>query len=211
MAEPIKLAVLISGGGTTLQNFIDKIDAGELNASIEVVITSSRKAHGLERAKQAGIPACVVRRKDCPTLAAFGEANFEIICKYKADLVCLAGYLKLIPIPDDYDGRVMNVHPALVPAFCGDGFYGHAVHGGVLDYGAKVSGCTVHFVDNVYDNGPIILQRTVRVQDDDTAERLAARVFEQECIAYPEAIRLFAAGRLKLEGRKVRVLPETTS
>jgi len=206
MAGPIKLAVLISGGGTTLQNFIDRIDSGELNASIEVVIASSRKAYGLERAKQAGIPACVVRRKDCPTIAAFGEANFEIIRKYKADLVCLAGYLKLIPIPDDYDGRVMNIHPALIPAFCGDGFYGHAVHQGVLDYGAKVSGCTVHFVDNVYDNGPIIRQRTVPVLDDDTADTLAARVFEQECIAYPEAIRLYAEGRLKLEGHKVRVL-----
>jgi formyltetrahydrofolate-dependent phosphoribosylglycinamide formyltransferase len=168
-----------------------------------VVISSSRKAFALERARKAGIPNYVVRTKDSATLAEFADANWEIIRRHGAELVCMAGYLKLLPIPEDYTGRVMNIHPALIPAFCGAGFYGHTVHQAVIDYGVKVSGCTVHLVDNVYDNGPIILQRTVPVLDDDDADTLAARVFEQECIAYPEAIRLFAAGRLKVEGRKV--------
>jgi len=205
MTEPIKLAVMISGGGTTLQNLIDKIDAGELNASIEVVISSTSKARGLARAKKAGIPTRVARTRDYPMIADFADVNWNIAAKFGVDLVCFAGYLKLLPIRDDFDGKVMNIHPALIPVFCGQGYYGHAVHKAVLDYGCKVSGCTVHFVDNVYDNGPIILQRTVPVRDDDTVETLAARVFEQECIAYPEAIRLFAEGRLTIEGRRVRV------
>ena len=208
MTKAIKLAVMISGGGTTLQNFIDKIAAGELNASVEVLISSSAKAYGLVRAKNAGIPAHVIRRKDYPTIAEFGEANFEIVRKHKADLVCFAGYLKLVPIPEDYEGRVMNIHPALIPAFCGSGFYGHTVHQSVLDYGAKVSGCSVHFASNEYDEGPVIVQRTVPVLEDDDADALAARVFREECIAYPEAIRLFAEGRLRIEGRRVIVESE---
>src|SRR5947208_11194378 len=114
----------------------------------------------------------------------------------------MAGFLQLLHVPDDYLGRVMNIHPALIPAFCGKGYYGQRVHEAVLAYGAKVSGCTVHFADNVYDHGPIILQRVVEVRDDDTPEALAARVHEQEHDAYPEAIRLFAEGRLRLDGRR---------
>jgi folate-dependent phosphoribosylglycinamide formyltransferase PurN len=110
-----------------------------------------------------------------------------------------------VRIPDDFRHRVLNIHPALIPAFCGKGFYGHRVHEAVLEYGAKVSGCTVHFADTQYDHGPIVLQRAVPVLDDDTPDTLAARIFEQECEAYPEAIRLFAEGRLKIEGRKVRI------
>jgi folate-dependent phosphoribosylglycinamide formyltransferase PurN len=120
-------------------------------------------------------------------------------------LVCLAGFLQLLPVPEDFAGRVMNIHPALIPAFCGQGFYGHHVHEAALAYGVKVSGCTVHFADNVFDHGPIILQRAVPVLDGDTAETLAARVFDQECEAYPEAIRLFAEGRLHIDGRSVRI------
>src|SRR5207245_10586693 len=123
-----------------------------------------------------------------------------------ADLVCLGGFLQLVRVPEDFLGRVMNIHPALIPAFCGKGFYGHRVHEAVLAYGAKVSGCTVHFADNVYDHGPIVLQRTVAVLEDDTADSLAARVFEQECEAYPAAVQLFSEGRLKIEGRRVRVV-----
>jgi len=119
--------------------------------------------------------------------------------------VCLAGFLQLLTIPEDFAGRVMNIHPALIPAFCGKGFYGHRVHEAVLEAGVKVSGCTVHFADNLYDHGPVIVQRTVPVRDGDTAEVLAARVFEQECEAYPEAIRLFAEGRLQIVGRTVRL------
>src|SRR5437868_7559018 len=114
--------------------------------------------------------------------------------------------MQLIVIPDDFIGRVLNIHPALIPAFCGKGYYGHHVHEAVLAYGAKVSGCTVHFADNEYDHGPIILQRAVEVRDDDTAETLAARVFAQECEAYPEAVGRFAEGRLRVEGRVVRVM-----
>jgi folate-dependent phosphoribosylglycinamide formyltransferase PurN len=116
----------------------------------------------------------------------------------------MAGFLKHVLIPQDFVGRVMNIHPSLIPAFCGHNYFGRRVHQAALDYGVKFSGCTVHFVDNHYDHGPIILQRVVPVMDDDTPESLGARVFEQECQAYPEAIRLFAEGRLKVVGRRVR-------
>jgi folate-dependent phosphoribosylglycinamide formyltransferase PurN len=147
----------------------------------------------------------VVDRKQAGSREEFGRRIFEHCRQARADLVCLAGFLQLIHVPDDFLGRVMNIHPALIPAFCGKGYYGHHVHEAVLTYGAKVSGCTVHFADNEYDHGPIILQRTVQVLADDTPETLAARVFAQECEAYPEAIRLFAEGKLKIEGRRVRV------
>ena len=120
----------------------------------------------------------------------------------------MGGFLKRVTIPEDFTNRVVNIHPALVPAFCGDGFYGHRVHEAVLEYGAKLSGCTVHFADNQYDHGPVIVQRAVPVLDDDTPETLAARVFEAECEAYPEALRLIAAGRVTVEGRRVRIKPE---
>lgn len=205
----VKLAALISGGGTTVQNFIDQIAAGRLEASVEVVVSSRPGVKGLQRAERAGVPNFVVRRRDYDTIEAFSNALWEIVDRYNVDLVTLAGFLSLIRIPGRYLGRVMNIHPALIPAFCGDRFYGHHVHEAVLAYGAKVSGCTVHFADNVYDHGPVIIQRCVPVMDDDTPETLAARVFEQECIAYPEAIRLFGQGRLKIEGRRVRILPKS--
>jgi folate-dependent phosphoribosylglycinamide formyltransferase PurN len=119
------------------------------------------------------------------------------------DLVCLAGFLQFLPIPVDFENKVMNIHPSLIPAFCGKGFYGHHVHEAVVDYGARISGCTVHFVDNQYDHGPIILQRSVPVFGDDSPQMVADRVFEQECIAFPEAIQLFAEGKLRVEGRRV--------
>ena len=206
MAGPIRLGVLLSGGGTTLQNFLDKIETGELCASVGVVISSSKKAYGLERAGKHNIPTHIIRRKSYETLEAFSKANFDVLREHGVDLVCLAGYLKLLRIPDDFAGRVMNIHPALIPSFCGDGFYGHAVHHGVIDYGVKVSGCTVHFVNNEYDAGPVIVQRTCPVLDDDDADTLAKRVFREECIAYPQAIRLFQQGRLKIEGRRTRIV-----
>jgi phosphoribosylglycinamide formyltransferase 1 len=205
MTKPIKLAVLISGGGTTLQNFLDKIQAGELKASVETVISSSRKAYGLERAKSRNIPTHVVRRRNYGSVEEFSKANFDLIDPYEVDLVCMAGYLKLLRIPAKYDGRVMNIHPALIPSFSGSKFFGHVVHQAAIDYGVKVSGCTVHFVNNHYDNGPIIVQRTCAVLDGDTPGALAAKVFREECIAYPQAIRLFQAGRLRIEGRRVIV------
>jgi formyltetrahydrofolate-dependent phosphoribosylglycinamide formyltransferase len=204
--EPIRLAVLLSGGGTTLQNLLDRIADGRLRARVVQVISNRADSYGLERAAAAGVPAAVVDRKGCGSREEFSASVFDLCRMADADLVCLAGFLQLIQVPDDFRGRVMNVHPALIPAFCGKGFYGRHVHEAVLAYGAKVSGCTVHFADNQYDHGPIILQRVVPVRDDDTPDTLAARVHEQENEAYPEAIRLFAEGRLRVEGRRVRIL-----
>ena len=135
----------------------------------------------------------------------YSDAVFAHIRRVNPHVVVMGGFLKLVHIPADFQGRVMNIHPALIPAFCGQGFYGHRVHQAVLDCGCKMTGCTVHFVDQEYDHGPIILQAPVRVHDNDTAETLAARVFEAECELYPRAIRLFAAGKLRSEGRRVWV------
>jgi phosphoribosylglycinamide formyltransferase-1 len=208
MANPPRLVVLLSGSGTTLQNLLDRIAAGSLSAQIVLVISSRADAFGLSRAAQAGVPTAVVPRKQSPSVPEFSHRLFDHCRQVHADLVCMAGFLHLVHIPDDFLGRVMNIHPSLIPAFCGQGFYGRHVHEAALAYGVKVSGCTVHFADNQYDHGPIILQRPVPVLDQDTPESLAARVFAAECEAYPEAIRLFAEGRLRLEGRIVRVAPE---
>jgi phosphoribosylglycinamide formyltransferase-1 len=202
-----RLAVLLSGNGTTLQNLLDRIHAGTLPAEIVCVVSSNPQAYGLTRAQQAGIPTAYVRRKACASAEEFGERVFTYLRDSRADLVCMAGFLQLLPIPDDFKNRVLNIHPALIPAFCGKGFHGLHVHQSALEAGVKVSGCTVHFADNEYDHGHIVLQRVVPVLDDDTPETLAARVFAAECAAYPEAIRLFAAGRLRIEGRRVRILP----
>jgi phosphoribosylglycinamide formyltransferase 1 len=200
----LRLAILLSGSGTTLQNLLDRTTDGRLAAEVVLVVSSKADAFGLERARRAGVSAVTISRKETGSLEAFSEQIFAACREARAGLVCMAGFLQLLHLPDDFLGRVMNIHPALIPAFCGKGFYGHRVHEAVLEYGAKVSGCTVHFADNEYDHGPIILQRTVPVLDDDTPESLAARVFEQECDAYPQAIELFAEGRLRIEGRKVR-------
>jgi phosphoribosylglycinamide formyltransferase 1 len=200
---PIRLAVCVSGGGTTLQNLIDLIRAGRLRANIVQVVASRPKIGAIPRAEAARIPLALASRAASQSPAAFSTSVFNPIRLQKADLVILGGFLSLLDIPPDYHGRVINVHPALIPAFSGKGFYGAAVHQAVLDTGVKVSGCTVHFADPTYDTGPIILQRTVPVLDNDTVETLAARVFKAECQALPEAIALYAAGRLRIEGRKV--------
>jgi formyltetrahydrofolate-dependent phosphoribosylglycinamide formyltransferase len=199
----IRLAVLLSGGGTTLQNLLDRISDGRLLAEIVLVVSSNPQAFGLERAQQAGIPTAVIERKTCADDRDFSDRIFALCRQASADLVCMAGFLKLVVIPEDFRYRVMNIHPALIPAFCGQGFYGHRVHEAVLAAGIKISGCTVHFADNEYDHGPIILQRAVPVLDQDTPDSLGKRVFEQECEAYPEAIQLFAQKRLIVEGKRV--------
>ena len=206
MTPPINLAVLLSGGGTTLQNMLGRIDAGTLDAKVSVVISSRADAYGLERARETYIPAVVVSSREHKDFETLSAAIADELDKHAVDLVVMAGFMCLFRMPEKFIGRAMNIHPALIPAFCGKGYYGHHVHEAVLEYGAKVSGCTVHFADNEYDHGPVILQKTVPVLDDDTPDTLAARVFEKECEAYPEAIQLFAEGRLKIEGRKVRVL-----
>jgi phosphoribosylglycinamide formyltransferase 1 len=197
MPIPIKLAVLLSGSGTTLQNLLDRIADGRLAAQVVQVVASRPDAFGLVRAQKAGIPTAVVQRRECASVEEFSDRIFAHCRAAGAELVCMAGFLQLIRIPDDFRMRVLNIHPALIPAFSGKGFYGHRVHEAALAAGVKVSGCTVHFADNEYDHGPIVLQRTCPVFDGDTPDTLAARVFEQECEAYPEAIRLFAEGRLR--------------
>jgi formyltetrahydrofolate-dependent phosphoribosylglycinamide formyltransferase len=208
MHQPIRLAVFLSGGGTTLQNLLDRIADGRLRAEIVVVVANKADAFGLTRARQAGIPAFVVDRKVCGSRAEFSARTFDHCRRSGVDLVCLAGFLQLLDIPDDFLNRVLNIHPALIPAFCGKGYHGLAVHRAALEMGVKVSGCTVHFADNEYDHGPIVAQRVVPVLDDDTPESLAARVFAAECETYPEVIQWFAQGRLRIEGRRVRVTGE---
>ena len=205
----LKLAVLLSGGGTTLENIFEHIDAGTLDAEVVVVGSSRADAFGLVRGERHGVPTFVVPSRDYRgDTPGFSKALFAELGRYELDLLVLAGFMCLMRIPDGFEGRVMNIHPALIPAFCGKGYYGHHVHEGVLAYGAKVSGCTVHFADNVYDHGPIIVQKTVPVLEGDTPDSLQARVFEKECEAYPEAIRLFGEGRLRIEGRRCRVISE---
>ncbi len=199
----LPVAVLISGGGTTLKNLLGNIDADGLPVEIKLVVSSSAKAKGLAYAEEAKIPTLVVRERDFETPQAFSDAIFQALRDNGIELVVMGGFLKFLPIPADFENRVVNIHPGLIPAFCGKGYYGLHVHQAVLDYGAKISGCTVHFVDNEYDHGPIILQRVVDVRDDDSAESLQQRVFEQECQAYPDAIRLYAEGRLRVEDRRV--------
>ncbi|MEX2121060.1 MAG: phosphoribosylglycinamide formyltransferase [Pirellulales bacterium] len=203
--SPLKLAVLISGAGTTLENLVEQIAAGRLDARIELVVSSSGEARGRDLARQAGIPTEVIEPERFSDSEAFGSAVFRACRAVEPHVVAMAGFVKFVPIPADFELRVLNIHPALIPAFCGRGFYGLRVHEAVLEYGAKLSGCTVHFVDNQYDHGPIILQRAVPVAGDDTAETLAARVFEAECQAYPDALRLVASGKLHVDGRRVLV------
>ncbi len=207
MADPIRLAVLLSGSGTSLQNLLDRIADGRLSPRVAVVVGSRADAFGLERARRAGISTVLVARKAYPDATAFNDALHAALDPHAPDLIVLAGFLSLFDPRTRYAGRVMNIHPALIPAFCGEGFYGHHVHDAVLAAGAKVSGCTVHFADAHYDRGPIILQGCVPVLDDDTAATLAARVLALEHELYPQAIQLFAERRLVVEGRRVRILP----
>jgi len=204
-AGPLRLGVLLSGGGRTLLNILDEVRAGRLAAEVAVVI-ASRQCKGAERAAEAGLDVRVVPFKQMPDPARYSAALAAILDEAGVELVCLAGFLSMWVIPDRYLGRVMNIHPALLPSFGGKGMFGHHVHEAVLKRGCKVSGCTVHFVTNEYDAGPIIIQKCVPVPDGCSADDLADRVFEKECEAYPEAIRLFAAGRLRIEGVVVRVL-----
>lgn len=198
----IRLAVCASGGGTTLQNLLDRIADGRLQAEVVQVIASRAGIGAIDRATAAGVPVSVVTRPG-KSLDQFSREVFEPIRQSGADLVVLGGFLVLVAIPADYQGRVLNVHPSLIPAFCGQGFHGAAVHRAVIDAGVKVSGCTVHFADDTYDTGPIIAQRAVPVLDDDTPASLAARVFQAECDTLPEAIADYAAGRLRRQDRRV--------
>ncbi|MDR3233982.1 MAG: phosphoribosylglycinamide formyltransferase [Planctomycetaceae bacterium] len=209
--KKLRIAVFISGTGRTLKNFIDWIQAGKMSAEIVVVISSAANVAGLQYGEEESIPVEIIERSQYGSLNEFSEANFNVCRSHRADYAVLAGYLRLLEIPKDFENRVLNIHPSLIPAFCGKGYYGNIVHSKVLEYGAKVSGCTVHFVDQDYDRGPIILQKTVEVYENDTPDTLNNRVFAAECLAYPEAIELIAEGRVSVKGRRVRIAPPKDS
>jgi phosphoribosylglycinamide formyltransferase 1 len=202
--RPVRLAVLLSGEGTSLENLFEHIEAG-LPARIEVVLSSRSGAGGLARAERRGVPARAIPRRDHPSVTAFNDALHAALEGYEIELVALLGFLSPFEPRQRFAGRVINVHPALIPAFAGKGYYGHRVHEAVLEAGVKVTGATVHFADDEYDHGPIILQEAIAVREDDTAETLAQRVQALERRLVPEAIRLFAEGRLTVEGRRVRI------
>jgi len=199
------IGVLISGGGTNLQALIDKVESGYIPASINVVVSNKKDAYGLKRAEAYGIPTAVISKKDYKDEREFSKALIDVLDKYKVDLVVLAGYLSILSpdIVDRYKNRIINIHPSLIPAFCGKGYYGEKVHKAVLDYGVRVTGATVHFVDYGTDTGPIILQRPVMVEQDDDVSSLAKRVLKVEHELLPEAVKLWVEGRLRIEGRKV--------
>lgn len=205
--SPLRIAVLISGSGKTLRNLIDKIAGNELDAELRLIVANTFSAPGLQYGEKGNIPMAVIDRGEFPSKVAFSEAIFERCRQAAVDTVVLAGFLKRIIVPDDFTHRVVNSHPSLMPSFCGKGFFGHHIHEAVLQQGVKLSGCTVHFVDNQYDHGPIILQRTVPVLNNDTPAALGARTLEAECRAYPEALDMLAAGRISIAGRRVRIAP----
>ncbi|MEZ6138329.1 MAG: phosphoribosylglycinamide formyltransferase [Pirellulaceae bacterium] len=201
----ISVAVLISGGGTTLANLIQHQQMGELPADLKLVISSNPKAKGLQFAQQASIPSQIISRKNYDDAQQHSQAIFEPCREQQIDLVVMGGYLEHLLIPSDFENRVVNVHPSLIPAFCGRGMYGQRVHAAVLEHGVKVTGCTIHFVDNEYDHGPIIAQRSCSVLRLDKPETLARRVFELECQLYPEVISAIARGKVEVTGRHVSV------
>ncbi len=212
-ANKIRLAVLLSGGGTTFQYIQDRIEEGRLDAKTVAVISSRADAFGLERAKKHGIPAVAVNRKDFQNhgrnaLTLFNRKLIETLEPYSPDLIALAGFMSLLTpeFVQRWHGRIMNTHPALIPSFCGENFYGDKVHKAVVESGVKITGCTIHFVDEIYDHGPIILQSAVPVEDDDTYEDVARKVQAAEKPLYCEAIQMFAEGRLEIDGRRVRRL-----
>jgi phosphoribosylglycinamide formyltransferase-1 len=205
VTSPLRITVLISGGGTTLRNLISKIREGKLNAEIRLVVSSNPAAKGLKFAQEAGIKTLVVEKKKELSPDAYSEATFGPCRAAGAEVVVMGGFLKHVLIPPDFENRVVNIHPGLIPAFCGKGMFGHHVHEAVLAAGVPTSGCTVHFVDNIYDHGPVILQRTVPVLPGDTPETLAARVFDAECIALPETLNLIAEAKVSVQNGVVKL------
>ena len=193
--KTLRLAVLLSGSGRTLENLLEWIATGRLAASVEHVVSSRGDVRGVRLTEQAGIPVTILPPAGRP-LAEWSDAIFAVCRAGRADLVVMAGFLHLVEVPADFAGRVINIHPALLPAFGGKGFHGMHVHRAVVARGCTVSGCTVHLVDNEYDHGRILLQKTVPVLRDDSPESLAARVFAAECQTLPEAINRIAAGDL---------------
>lgn len=203
-----RIAVMVSGGGTNLQAIIDAISSGKItDTEIAVVISNNADAYALTRAKNAGVPAVCVSRKEIPDRTAYNQALIKAVDDANVDLIVLAGFLVVIPeeMIQKYRNRIINIHPSLIPSFCGTGYYGLKVHEGALERGVKVSGATVHFVDEGTDTGPIILQKAVEVLDDDTPKVLQRRIMEQaEWILLPQAIDLLAHGKIRVEDGKAK-------
>lgn len=206
-----RVVVLLSGTGRTLKNLLDVTTSDNLPLEIVKVISTRRTVAGNDVARDAGIPLSIVRRRDMRTDDSFSNLIFQIVEYVEADLVVCAGFLSKLEVPDHYMGRVLNIHPSLLPLFGGKGFYGDAVHNAVLESGMRVSGCTVHFVDNAYDAGPIIAQRCVPVLPDDSVQSLAGRVFEQECSLYPEIITDVARGNIRMTSTGVQFSLDSAS
>jgi len=203
----LRLAILASGRGSNFEAILNSIKQGKLDASIQVVISNKASAGALEIARQNGIAAVHISKKQFPGQEQFDEQLLSILNQYQVNFVVLAGYLKMLSpiVVRNFKNRILNIHPALLPSFGGKGMYGIHVHEAVLDYGCKVSGVTVHLVDEKYDTGAPVLQRCVPVQDDDTPEILAARVLKEEHQIFTEALHLFAQDRVEIEGRKIKI------
>ncbi len=205
--QAMRLAVFASGGGSNFQAILDAIDAGKLPAEAALLVADRSDAGALVRAEGHGVPTAVLDPKAYDSPAVYTEALLDALRREEVTFIVLAGYLKKIPaeVVAAFRGRMLNVHPSLLPAFGGKGMYGMRVHRAVLDYGARWTGVTVHLVDEAYDTGPVVLQKPVPVRPGDTPEKLAARVLDVEHQLYPEALRLFAEGRVRAEGRRVRI------
>jgi phosphoribosylglycinamide formyltransferase 1 len=206
-ASPVRAVILISGSGSTMENLVQCARKGDCLLDPIGVISSKEGVPGIARAQALGLPVQVVNRADYTDSVAFSRQVFKLISAVRPDVVLMAGFLSYLHLPERYKGKVLNIHPSLLPKFGGKNMYGMRVHEAVLDAGETQTGCTVHYVDEVYDRGPIILQRKVPVQPDDTPETLQARVQEAERMAYPEAVNLFAEKRLMQVAQSVRILP----
>ena len=203
--RPLRLGVLISGEGTSLENLFDRIEAGDVPAEVAVVVSSKANAGGLARAERRSVPAVAVPRRENKDVDVFNDRIHVELEKHGVEFVVCLGFLSPFQLRGKFEGKALNVHPALIPAFSGPGMYGHHVYEAVFAKGVKVTGATVHFVDEEYDHGPILLQRAVPVEEDDTPETLSARVQAAERELVPEAIRLVAEGRVTIEDGRTRI------
>lgn len=204
----IRLGVLISGGGTNLQAIIDHINNGNIRGKIELIISNKRDAYGLVRGKEAGIESKYINPKDFEDEEQYNGRLMKEFKDRNVDMVVLAGYLKILSgeFVREFKNRIINIHPSLIPSFCGDGYYGEKVHRAVIDYGCKLTGATVHIVDEGTDTGPIILQKSVEVEDDETVPSLQGKVLKMEHRLLVEAIKLYCDNRISVEGRRVKII-----
>jgi len=211
-AAPVRIAVMVSGQGrgSNMQAIIDACKSGKISGEVALVLGVKDDAPAMERARGEGVKTLSISPRDYETADAYDDAVYEALVGNEIDLICLAGYMRVLgaKVVDHFRNRILNVHPALIPSFCGKGMYGHHVHEAVIQRGVKFTGVTVHLVDEDYDTGPIVLQSIVPVEQDDTPDTLAARVLVSEHQTYTDAIALFASGRVSVENRRAIVLPE---